>query len=122
VEAGLFAEVESVLAGRLPTLDDLAKLDCVRRVIAESMRLYPPAWTIGRRAVQDYSIAGVRVPAGSLVLVSPFVLHRDARYFTEPLRFDPDRWTPEATSARPPFSYFPFSAGPRSCLASTSPC
>jgi cytochrome P450 len=115
-EARFFAEVDGVLAGRLPTLDDLPKLEYVRMVIAESMRLYPPAWTIGRRAIQDYSIAGVHMPAGSLVLVSPYVTQRDARYFTDPLRFDPDRWTPEATSARPTFSYFPFSAGPRSCL------
>jgi cytochrome P450 len=115
-EARLYAEVDTVLAGRLPTLADLPKLDFVRRMIAESMRLYPPAWTIGRRAIQDYSIAGVHIPAGSLVLVSPYVTQRDARYFTDPLRFDPDRWTPEATSARPTFSYLPFSAGPRSCL------
>jgi cytochrome P450 len=116
VEARLHAEVDSVLAGRLPTIDDLPKLEYVRMVIAESMRLYPPAWTIGRRVVQDYSIAGVRMPAGSLVLVSPYVAQRDARHFASPLRFDPERWTPEATAARPQFSYFPFSAGPRSCL------
>jgi cytochrome P450 len=85
-------------------------------VIAESMRLYPPAWTIGRRVIQNYALAGVHMPAGSLVLVSPYVMHRDRRYFAEPLRFDPKRWTPEATASRPEFSYFPFSAGPRSCL------
>jgi cytochrome P450 len=116
VEARLDAEVDNVLGGRLPTLNDLPQLEYVRMVIAESMRLYPPAWTIGRRVVQDYSIAGVHMPAGSLVLVSPYVTQRDPRYFKEPLRFDPERWTPEATSARPTFSYFPFSAGPRSCL------
>jgi cytochrome P450 len=116
VEARLHAEIDQVLAGRAPSVEDLPGLEYTRMLIAESMRLYPPAWTIGRRVVQDYSIAGVRLPAGSLVLVSPYVMHRDSRYFPEPLRFDPDRWTPEASARRPPFSYFPFSAGPRSCL------
>jgi cytochrome P450 len=115
-EARLHAELDDVLADRLPCVEDLPKLEYTRMLIAESMRLYPPAWTLGRRVVQDYSIAGVRLPAGSLVLVSPYVMHRDRRYFPEPLRFDPERWTPEATASRPEFSYFPFSAGPRSCL------
>jgi cytochrome P450 len=115
-DARLHTEVDAVLGGRLPTMADLPKLEYVRRVIAESMRLYPPAWTIGRRVVQDYDIEGVRLPAGALVLVSPYVMQRDPRYFSEPLRFDPERWTADATAARPQFSYFPFSAGPRGCL------
>jgi cytochrome P450 len=116
VEARLHAELDTILADRLPGVEDLPKLQYTRMVIAESMRLYPPAWTIGRRVIQDYALAGVHMPAGSLVLVSPYVMHRDRRYFAEPLRFDPKRWTPEATASRPEFSYFPFSAGPRSCL------
>jgi cytochrome P450 len=115
-EARLHAELDDVLADRLPSVEDLPKLKYTRMLIAESMRLYPPAWTIGRRVVQSYSIAGVSLPAGSLVLISPYVMHRDARYFPEPLRFDPERWTPEATASRPRSAYFPFSAGPRSCL------
>jgi cytochrome P450 len=115
-EARLHAELDSVLAGRLPCVEDLPRLEYTRRLIAEAMRLYPPAWTIGRRVAQDYAIDGVRLPAGSLVLVSPYVMHRDRRYFAEPLRFDPERWTPQASASRPRFSYFPFSAGPRSCL------
>jgi len=115
-EACLGAELDAVLDDRLPCVEDLPRLDYTRRLIAESMRLYPPAWTIGRRVVQDYSIAGVRLPAGSLVLVSPYVMHRDRRYFAEPLRFDPERWTPEASVGRPEYAYLPFSAGPRSCL------
>ena len=114
--AQLHAELDRVLADRLPSVEDLPRLEYARMVIAESMRLYPPAWTIGRRVVQDYSIAGVRLPAGSLVLVSPYVMHRDARYFREPLRFVPERWTRDATAKRPQLSYIPFSAGPRSCL------
>jgi cytochrome P450 len=115
-EERLHAELDAVLADRLPCTEDLPRLAYTRMLISEAMRLYPPAWTIGRRVVQDYSIANVRLPAGSLVLVSPYVMQRDQRYFAEPLRFDPDRWTPEATVSRPAFSYFPFSAGPRSCL------
>jgi cytochrome P450 len=115
-EARLHAELDQVLGDRLPCVEDLPKLPYSRKLIAESMRLYPPAWTIGRRVVQDYSIAGVRLPAGALVLVSPYVMHRDRRYFAEPERFDPERWTPEASANRPAYAYLPFSAGPRSCL------
>jgi len=116
VEAQLLAELDATVADRLPCVADLPKLEYTRRVIAEAMRLYPPAWTIGRRVIQDYAIGGVHLPAGSLVLVSPYVMHRDRRYFAEPLQFDPERWTPSAVASRPQFSYFPFSAGPRSCL------
>ena len=116
VEARLHTELDAVLADRLPGVDDLPKLEYTRMLISEAMRLYPPAWTIGRRVIQDYAIGGVHLPADSLVLVSPYVMHRDRRYFAEPLRFDPERWTPAAISARPVFSYLPFSAGPRSCL------
>jgi cytochrome P450 len=115
-EAQLHAELDDVLADRLPRVEDLPRLEYTHMLIAESMRLYPPAWTIGRRVVQDYAIAGVRLPAGSLVLVSPYVMHRDRRYFPEPLRFGPERWTPQASASRPEHGYFPFSAGPRSCL------
>jgi cytochrome P450 len=116
VEAQLHAELDTILADRLPCVEDLPKLQYTRMLIAEAMRLYPPAWTIGRRVIQDYAIDDVHLPAGSLVLVSPYVTHRDRRYFTDPLRFDPERWTPTAVAGRPAFSYFPFSAGPRSCL------
>jgi cytochrome P450 len=115
-EERLHAELDAVLADRLPCVADLPKLEYTRRVIAEAMRLYPPAWTIGRRVIQDYAIEGVHMRAGSLVLVSPYVMHRDRRYYAEPLRFDPERWLAAAVAGRPQFSYFPFSAGPRSCL------
>jgi cytochrome P450 len=80
------------------------------------MRLFPPAWTIGRRAIQDYAVDGYLLPAGSLILVSPYVTQRDKRYFPEPNLFDPDRWSGAPASARQSFSYFPFSGGPRGCL------
>jgi cytochrome P450 len=85
-------------------------------VFAESMRLYPPVWLMTRRAVRDVKINGFVIRSGSYVHVSPFVTHRDARYFPEPERFDPERWTPEAAAARPKFSYFPFGGGSLQCI------
>jgi cytochrome P450 len=116
VETRLHEEIDTVLAGRPPTVEDLPRLRYTEMVLAESMRLYPPAWVLGRRALKDLELGGYRVPAGSLVIMSQFVTHRDARYFPEPLRFDPERWTPEAKEARPQFSYFPFGGGPRRCI------
>ncbi|HYP54264.1 MAG TPA: cytochrome P450, partial [Pyrinomonadaceae bacterium] len=117
VEARLHAELDDVLeGGRLPQFEDFARLRYTEMVVAESMRLYPPAWAVGRLAVRDVEIGGYLIPKGSLVLLSQYVMHRDARYYTEPLRFDPERWTPEAKSARPAFSYFPFGGGVRRCI------
>lgn len=116
VERRLHDEVDRTLGGRLPTLADIPLMPFVERVVTESMRLYPPAWIIGRRAVQDYSIRDYVAPAGSLFIVSPYVLHRDARYFSEADRFDPDRWTPEFKASLPPFAYLPFGGGARRCI------
>jgi cytochrome P450 len=116
VEARLHAELEQVLGGRRPSADDMSRLIYTSRVLAEAMRLYPPAWVIGRRAVEDYEVANYRMPKGSIVLVSQWVMHRDPRFFPDPDRFDPDRWTEEAKAARPRFAYFPFGAGPRICI------
>jgi cytochrome P450 len=116
VEARLHDEVDRVLADRRATADDLASLPYTRMVLSESMRLYPPAYAIGRKALEDYEVGGIRIPRGSLVVVSPLVTHRDARWFPEPERFDPERWTPEAQAARPKFSYFPFGGGTRMCI------
>lgn len=116
VETRLHEEVDAVLAGRAPTVEDLPRLRYTEMVLAEAMRLYPPAWVLGRRALKDYEVGGYRVPAGSIVIMSQYVTHRDERYFPDPLRFDPERWTPEAKEARPQFSYFPFGGGPRRCI------
>jgi cytochrome P450 len=116
VERRLHAELDEVLGGRLPTVDDLPRLTYTDMVLTESMRLYPPAWLIGRRALADVELGGYLIRAGSIVILSPWVTHRDARFFTEPLRFDPDRWTAEAAAGRPTFSYFPFGGGVRRCL------
>jgi cytochrome P450 len=115
-EAKLHSELDRVLGGRLPTLDDLPRLRYTEGVFAESLRLYPPAWAIGRRAKQDFSIGEYVIPARSIVLMSPWVVHRDARWFPDPLKFAPERWQTAETGSRPKFSYFPFGGGARSCL------
>jgi len=112
----LHREVDEVLGGRLPTSDDLTALVYTRRVFEEAMRLYPPVPRLVRTAARDCQVGGYTVPAGSLVIVSQYVTHRDARSFPEPDRFDPDRWTPEAKRVRHPYSYFPFGGGPRRCI------
>jgi cytochrome P450 len=114
VEARLHAEVD-VLQGALG-FEDLPKLRYAEMVLSESMRLYPPAWIIGRRSLSDYEIGGYTVPKGSIVVASPWVTHRDPRFFSDPERFDPERWRPEAKETRPRFSYFPFGGGPRVCI------
>jgi len=116
VEARLHEEVDRVLQGRPPGVSDIGALPYVERVVTEAMRLYPPAWLIGRRALQDYALGDYVAPARSIMVMSPYVLHRDARYFANPERFDPDRWTPEFKAALPPFAYFPFGGGPRRCI------
>jgi len=115
-EARLHREVDEVLGPRLPTVDDLPGLGYTERVLAESMRLFPPAWGLGRRALRDLDLGGVSIPADALVLSSPYLVHRDPRWFPDPLRFDPERFAPEAKAARPKFSYFPFGGGARGCI------
>ena len=115
-EARLHAEVDSALAGRHATFEDLQSLPYTRMVLSESMRLYPPAWAIGRRALKSFTAREYEVPAGSVVLMSQYIMHRDERFFPEPERFDPERWTPEAQAQRPKFSYFPFGGGARVCI------
>jgi len=116
VEWKLHDEIDRVLHGTLPTVADISSLPFVEKVVTESMRLYPPAWIIGRRAIEDYPIAGYVAPARAILVTSPWVMHRDARYFPNPERFDPDRWTPEFKASLPRFAYFPFGGGPRQCI------
>ena len=116
VESRLHEELDSVLGGRLPTADDFPRLRYTEMVISETLRLYPPAWTLGRRALKDYQLGPYTVPAGSFVITSQYVVHHDPRYFPDPFRFDPERWTPEARASRPQFSYFPFGGGVRRCI------
>jgi cytochrome P450 len=116
IEARFHAEVDEVLKGALPTAEDFPRLRYTEMVFAEAMRLYPPAWVIGRRALGDYRINGYAIPARTILLISPYLMHHDARFFPDPFRFDPERWTPEAKESRPKFSYFPFGGGPRVCI------
>ncbi len=116
VEAKLHREVDSVLSGNLPAAADVSPLQYTEMVFAEAMRMYPPAWTMGRRVLTDYQIGPYILPAESIVLMSPWVMHHDPRFFPEPFTFDPERWTPDARETRPKFSYFPFGGGPRVCI------
>jgi cytochrome P450 len=118
-QAALRAELSDVLAGRLPTYADLPRLTCTRSVVNEAMRLYPPADFLGREAVADCTIGEVPVRRGTNLFMSQWVMHRDARYFPDPLKFDPGRWTDAFERALPRFAYFPFGGGPRYCIGQT---
>jgi cytochrome P450 len=115
-ETRLHAELDAALEGRLPTLDDLPRLPYTEMVIAEAMRLYPPAWAMGRQATQDIEIGPYRVPKGTYLLFSQYILHRNPDYFPEPLAFRPERFTAEAKAQRPKVAYFPFGGGGRQCI------
>jgi cytochrome P450 len=109
-------ELRAVLGGRPPAFDDLPALKRTEMVFAESMRLFPPAWGIGRRALHDLELGGFAVAGGSVVVLPTYVVHRDERFWPDPERFDPERFTAEARAARPRFAYFPFGGGARSCI------
>jgi cytochrome P450 len=115
-EARMHDEIDHVLEGRLPCYDDLPQLRYTEMVMAESLRLYPPAWAMGRLALNEFQLGEYRMPAGTTVLASQYILHRDARFFPDPLRFDPERHTPEAKAARTKGAYCPFGMGPRQCI------
>jgi cytochrome P450 len=112
----LYTELSQVLSGRLPTYDDLARLPYARNVVTESMRLYPPADVLGREAVDDCDISGVRVTKGMNIFMSQWVMHRDPRFFRDPEMFAPHRWTEAFEKSLPRFAYFPFGGGPRYCI------
>lgn len=116
VERALHRELDSVLGGRLPTPGDYGRLPYTEMVLAESMRLYPPAWGIGRYSLEDVRIGEWTVPKDALVIVSQYVTHRDPRFWPHPETFDPLRFAPDAKAARPKMAYFPFGAGPRICI------
>jgi cytochrome P450 len=119
----MYDELKSVLgdnessdSSRTPTFRDVPKLVYTEKVLRESMRLYPPAWTIGRQAINDYKVDKYVIPAGSIILMSQYVMHRNKNYYSDPDIFYPDRWTKEAKLQMPRFSYFPFGGGIRSCV------
>ena len=112
-------ELDSVLAGRMPTFSDLPQLKYTEKIAKESMRLYPPAFGVGRQAIEDCEIGGFRIPAKAQVFAFQWATQRDARYFDEPDEFKPDRWTDEFIAALPKYAYFPFGGGPRACIGNT---
>jgi cytochrome P450 len=117
VEARLHAEIDRALAGRLPRADTAASLPYTRMVFAESLRLYPPAWIVGRRALEPHTLRGFDLAPGAIVVMPQYLVHRDPRFWDEPARFLPERWDPAAPiPARPKFAYFPFGGGNRVCI------
>ena len=119
VEHELAEELARVLGGRPPTTSDLPALPYVECVLKESMRLYPPAWVVGREAIAECEVGGYRMAAGTTALMSQWIVHRDPRYHEDPERFDPDRWTAQYEKALPRFAYFPFGGGPRQCIGAS---
>jgi len=111
-------ECRAVLGGRAPGMEDLPALGHTRRTIEEVLRLYPPTWLTARSPVEDDGLGGYTIPAGALVLLSPYLTHRHPEIWENPDRFDPRRFTFESAAARPPFAYFPFGGGPRRCVGS----
>jgi cytochrome P450 len=115
-EARLHEEVDAVLSGRLPERADLPKLAYTEAVVRESMRLMPPVPALTRQTLADYRIGEYTLPKDTTIVLSPAVTHYDPRFFPEPERFAPERWTPEFRSALPRHAYFPFAAGPHQCI------
>jgi cytochrome P450 len=124
-EAKLHGELARVLNGRTPAVEDVPKLEYTRAIVAESMRLYPPAWTMGRRAIEPHTIGGHAIEPGALVIMSQWIAHRDARWWEDPNTFTPERWLVSAdgirepgagSRGRPKYAYFPFGGGSRICI------
>jgi cytochrome P450 len=116
VQARVREEVARVLGGRTPTADDVPRLIYTRHVFEESLRLFPPAWTVGRTAITDEEIGGVKMPRGTNVLVNIWFAQRDPAVWERPLEFDPDRFDEARAASRPKLSYLPFGAGQRQCI------
>jgi len=116
IEKRLRAEVKSVLNGRVPTFADLPKLTYMGEVINEVLRLYPAAYLFAREAIEDDVIDGYTIPAKTLIFITPFITHRDPKYWNDPEKFDPERFTPENVASRPKHVYYPFGEGPHVCI------
>src|SRR6266576_4729511 len=113
------AELDEVLGDRDPTFADLPRLKYTEKIAKESMRLYPPAYGLGREAIDDCEIGGYRVPAGTQVFMFQWATQRDARFYDEPADFKPERWTEEFEARLPKYAYFPFGGGPRACIGAS---
>jgi cytochrome P450 len=119
VEARLHAELDAALGDRAPTLDDLPRLPYTDMVIKEAMRLYPPAWLVSREPTEDVVVGGYPVKKAETVLMSPYILHHDPRWWDEPERFIPERFSPENEARLHKHAYIPFGSGPRICIGSS---
>jgi cytochrome P450 len=119
IEARLHSEMKNTLGGRALDLQDMRLLPYTERVVKESMRLYPPAFVIGRQALDDFKIGGFDVPARTQVLMSPWVIHREPRFYAKPDRFNPDRWTEDCMKHLPRYACLPFGGGPRQCIGNS---
>jgi cytochrome P450 len=115
-EAKLHAELEAVLPDRPPTMADLPRLKFTGQVITETLRLYPTVWMVGREAIEPVEIGGIVIPVGTTLFMPQWTIHRDARWFDEPLAFRPDRWADGLQERIPRYAYFPFGGGPRICI------
>jgi cytochrome P450 len=116
VEAAFHAELREILGGRPPTVEHVPRLRFTEAILNEALRLYPPIWMFARVVTRPTTIGGYRVPRGRRLVVCPWALHRDPRFFDDPERFDPRRWLGDRSARTPRFAYFPFGSGPRSCL------
>ena len=116
LQARFHNELDEVLEGRPPTLDNLGELQYTEQVITEAMRLYPPIWRTGRVVTQPFDLAGYEIPRGALLCIAPIITHRDPRWFDAPGEFQPERWTSEFRDRLPRFAYYPFGGGPRLCI------
>ncbi|MDT5060092.1 MAG: hypothetical protein QOH63_551 [Acidobacteriota bacterium] len=118
-ESKFWQELDEVLGGRAPEAADMPRLKFTEMIAKESLRLYPPAYVVGREAVKDCEIGGYPVPAGMQVFMPPWVVQRDPRFFDAPAEFKPERWTPEFIASLPKYAYFPFGGGPRVCIGNS---
>src|SRR5262249_20345038 len=116
IEARLLAEITLVKGDGMLQSRDLEKLPLLRQIISETLRLYPPVWTIARKIHQPQIVRGYTLPIDATLLMSQWVVHHDQRWYPEPDRCKPDRWNAASMAARPKFAYFPFGGGPRLCL------
>ncbi len=119
IENKLANELKAALNGRSPKVADLPRLSYCEMVVKESMRLYPPAWLIGREATESFEVNGYPIPRGAQVLMSQWLMHRDPRYFDRPEEFRPERWGSEQIKLLPKYAYFPFGGGPRLCIGNS---
>ena len=118
-EEKLHEELDRVLAGRLPNVSDLPSLTFLESIIKETMRLYPPAWSVARTVIEGFELEGYWIPAGANIVMSQWIMHRDPRFFSAPEAFDADRWSTRACQNLPRFAYFPFGGGPRQCIGAS---